>query len=306
MKDLRGIIPIIQTPFTDNGAVDYEDVGRVVEQVANDGGGGVALFGIASEFYKLSDGEKLQMAASAVEAGRGKIPVIVSITRNSTELALEDAKAFQKLGADALMIYSPHFVTPSTDALSRHILAVTKSIDIPLVIQYTPSMNGGLLTAETIEGICTKTKTQLYIKAEPIPAAPFIESLNKRAAGRIGLFTGNMGMHMLDLMERGVTGIMPACSMVRAYANIFNAQMSGDKEKAKRYYEAMLPFIVIINQEIEMLVRFEKKLLKLRGIIKSDYCRQPTAWTADEKMWRQLLKQREEISKIMDIGEDYA
>ena len=61
MTDIKGICPIIAAPFTDSGEVDYESLEKLVKHLINGGCGAVTLFGIAGEYYKLSDEEREKM-----------------------------------------------------------------------------------------------------------------------------------------------------------------------------------------------------------------------------------------------------
>lgn len=301
MITLKGIIPIMQAPFTDTGEVDYESLASLTNACIEDGVGGLALFGIATEFYKLSGEERVKMTETVVKAAAGRVPVIASVTRNSTELAVKEARAYEAAGADAVMTFSPHVVPTPTNLLIEHFITIAKSISLPYVIQYSPTFAGGVLTPESICAIADAIGKPLFIKAEPLPAAPFVEALRKASNGKIGMFAGNMGMYMIDLMDRGVTAIMPGCSTIRAYARLYKEYAAGNREKAQRLYETMLPYITEINAPGgENFLKLEKVLLKRRGIIKTDYVRKPACLSLDQKTIDYLIEVRERVLSAMD------
>jgi 4-hydroxy-tetrahydrodipicolinate synthase len=53
----EGVMPIIVTPFTETGEIDFESLRQLVRTLADDGCHGMILFGVAGEFYKLSGEE---------------------------------------------------------------------------------------------------------------------------------------------------------------------------------------------------------------------------------------------------------
>ena len=55
--EIKGIVPIIAAPFTDSGAVDYESLRSELKYMKDVGCDGATLFGIAGEYYKLTDAE---------------------------------------------------------------------------------------------------------------------------------------------------------------------------------------------------------------------------------------------------------
>ena len=306
-KKMHGIIPILQTAFSEDGsAVDYEDMARMCNAAVGDGASGVSLFGYASEFYKLSDEEKIEMVHCCVRAINGRIPLIASITAGSTEVAIKTAKTYESLGVDAIMVLSPSVVIPSTKALVAHILEVGNSVDLTNVIQYAPNAGGGTLNAEAIKSICERSCNEVYIKAEPIPTAPFVDSVRKLVGDKTGIFAGNMAYYMIDLMDRGVIGFMPGASLVPLYNEVYQMYTSEkNRKRAEEIFNAMLPMIMIINQNIEILVRYEKMLLVERGIIKNSYCRKPTAFEVDQKLWGMFIEYRERLKDIVFVGNDY-
>ena len=55
---LHGCIPILVTPFADDGSLDLESLEREIDWVLAEGASGVACVAIASEGYKLTETER--------------------------------------------------------------------------------------------------------------------------------------------------------------------------------------------------------------------------------------------------------
>jgi len=138
--ELKGICPIIATPFTRTGEVDYESLEREVSFMADNGCHGVTLFGIAGEYYKLTDAESERMVRVVVDTCKKKgIPSIISVTQHATEVAAKRAKYYQDCGADSLMLLPPYFLKPGAGAIYEHMKTVCNAVDIPVVVQYAPA-----------------------------------------------------------------------------------------------------------------------------------------------------------------------
>jgi len=276
MSQLHGVVTILPTPFTEDGAnVDYDDVRSVIDTIIGEGVHGVALLGVASEFYKIADDERSKLLETTVEQTAGRVPVVVNVTRHATELAVRDAKEAQSIGADAVMIVPPSFIPPSAEAVFEHIREVAESVDLPVIVQYAPNVTGVGIPAETFLSIASACRNDVYVKAESTPPGHLISTLVQQTEGRIGVFIGNGGLQMYDALERGAVGLMPGAAMVKPYLDIYEAYRSGDKAKAFARFNAFLPVLNVTAQGAEMFTRFEKKILKARGVIKSDVCRKP-------------------------------
>src|SRR6266567_1397893 len=72
-QSLTGVIPILPTPFNERGEVEESDFARAIEASLADGVDGVAMFGVASEAYKLTDDHPIAELHREQFAGPGGI-----------------------------------------------------------------------------------------------------------------------------------------------------------------------------------------------------------------------------------------
>jgi 4-hydroxy-tetrahydrodipicolinate synthase len=73
---IRGAVPIVPTPFSDDGAVDLASLRRLVDHLVEAGVHGIAVLGVASEVYSLTDAERIAVVETAVEKAAGRLPVV--------------------------------------------------------------------------------------------------------------------------------------------------------------------------------------------------------------------------------------
>jgi len=277
MTEIKGICPIIAAPFTECGEVDYESLENLVKVLIKGGCGAVTLFGIAGEYYKLTDDERKKMVEVTVKTCRengGKC--IISVTDHATENAVKQAKYFEEAGADCLMLLPPFFLKPGAAYLYDHMKAVGKAVSIPVMAQYAPEQTGVAISPDTFIRLEKECPNILYYKIECKPAGPYVTNLMNMTDGKMKIFVGNAGFQLIECMDRGAIGAMPGCSMYDVYIKIYNAYVSGNRDEAIRIHNALLPMLNHIRQNVEQIISFEKRILKLRGIIKSDYCRKPS------------------------------
>jgi len=277
MVTLKGVCPIIATPFTDRGEVDYDSLQNEIGFMADHGCNGATLFGIAGEYYKLSDAEADKMVSVVVEACRkNDIASIISVTTHATELAVKRARFFQEKGADSLMVLPPFFLKPGESSIVAHIKAVCDAVDIPVVLQYAPEQTGVSLDPSTLARIGKEARNDVYYKLECKPAGAYTTNILKQIGGAPRVFIGNAGYQFIELFDRGAIGVMPGSSMCDLYVAIYDSYREGDRKKAMELHgNVLLPMLNHIRQNPEMIIAYEKTILKKRGVIASDYCRKP-------------------------------
>lgn len=277
IQNIEGVCPIVTTPFSKDGSVDEESFRNLCRWLIQGGCGALTLFGIAGEYYKLSDGERRSMTAWLVEECRGGgTPSIISVTEHATELAIERAREWESAGADCLMLLPPFFLKPGAASLLEHMRAVIEAVSIPVMVQYAPEQTGVAIPAENLYAVAEGNRDRVIFKIENRPPGHTISRLREISGDTARIFIGNAGFQLLEGLERGASGTMPGCSMFDIYRKIFEYWKNGDKGAAFAEHAGLLPMLNHIRQNVEQIILFEKRVLVRRGVLKSDYCRKPS------------------------------
>src|SRR5208283_1251233 len=106
-RELSGAVPIIPIPFDDNENIDEEALRRLVEFAVSKGFSGICLPAYLSEFYKLSEPERIHVVKVAVSQAAGRLLVIAQSNHGSSRVALEMARAHVENGADLISVLVP-------------------------------------------------------------------------------------------------------------------------------------------------------------------------------------------------------
>ncbi|MEO0964644.1 MAG: dihydrodipicolinate synthase family protein [Planctomycetota bacterium] len=277
MLELRGVFPIVATPFTPNGEVDWASFDRLCRVLAAGGCHALTLFGIAGEFYKLTDAERSRMADAMIAVCQEtRVSSIVSVTDHATEIAVATAKRLEANGADTLMLLPPYFLKPGADAFDHHVRQVGQSVSIPVMVQYAPEQTGVAIPPAVLAAIANDLPTVQDFKIECKPAGHYISRLVELTDGRVRVHVGNAGYNMVEAFARGAVGSMPGCSMFDLYLKIDAALNDQRIDDAVDLHTRLLEVLNHIRQNVEMIIAFEKHILMRRGVIASDYCRRPT------------------------------
>ena len=282
---LKGIVPIIATTFAADESIDYASFRRELQYMKKAGCQGATLFGIAGEYYKLTDAECEKLIDVTVdECKRLNLPSVISCTPHSTAAAVARAKRIEAAGADCMMLLPPFFLKPAGKELMDHIRAVTRAVKIPVMLQYAPEQTGVGIPPEQLAALGREMENLNYFKVECKPAGPYISALRRDPAMQEkGVFCGNAGYQMLETFDRGAIGAMPGSSMCDLYLKIYRAYIEGRREEATALHNQLLPILNHIRQNVEMIIHYEKEILFRRGVIDCPCCRKP-GFAADAEM----------------------
>ena len=272
---LRGCIPILVTPFSEDGALDLASLRREIDWVIAEGASGVACLAIASEGYKLTEAERDQVVTSTVRDVAGRVPVIASADGPGVEPATDRARRAARLGADVLMVLPPYFVKPDADGMVSYYAQVADTSGIPVMLQDAPQLTGVAMNPSLWARMVEETPGFRYVKVEGMPQGPTISEAIRLCRGRLGVFCGWGGLSLLDALERGAVGNMPAPNFTRFFAEVQRLWDEGNRAEAERQFDAGLPFVVWSMQSIDHSVAAAKEELRRRGVIASARLRQP-------------------------------
>ena len=274
----RGVSPVLQVPFTQDGAVDVDGFQRVVRHLLGAGVTSVMFPGFASEFYKLTDQERglLRDVLLAQTRHRPDVAAIISIADHATYPAARRAVDAVEAGADLINLLPPHFLAPPAATVHAHIRAVLDAVaPTPVVLQHAPGQTGTSLHAESIAAIARDHPNLRLVKVESSPPGALIAAL-AAATPALPALVGHAGLQLPDAARRGAVGVQPGCSFTEIYQAIWNGLKSGDEAAALGLHRRLLPYLSYWMQDIELIIAAEKLISVRRGWFTSDHCRAPS------------------------------
>lgn len=271
MSRIEGIIPILPSPFTDDGAVDEAGMRQVVSYMLSAGAHGVAFPAMASEFYALTDAERLRLTELIVTEVSGAVPVVGTATAQSPQAAIELARAVERAGADAVMVMPPYVVRDGLAGTTRLFAEMASAIDLPLILQNAPPPLGSAYGPDVIRELIEKVPQIRYVKEETAPGGQRITKLlNAAPNGLVGVFGGAGGRYIMDELNRGAIGAMPASEITEVHVRIFELYRSGDVDAARKLYNRSLPLLTF---QAVFRMDMTKEVLRRRGVLKSTHVR---------------------------------
>jgi 2-keto-3-deoxy-L-arabinonate dehydratase len=288
-EPLHGCIPILVTPFADDGSLDLGSLEREIDWVLAEGASGVACVAIASEGYKLTESERDAVIAASVRRVDGRVPVVASADGPGEEPAIDRARRAAALGADVLMVLPSYFVKPRPDAITSYYARIAEASGLPIMLQDAPQLTGVSMAPALWARIAEATAGLRYIKAEGTPQGPTISEALRLCGDRVGVFCGWGGLSLLDALERGAIGNMPAPNFTRFFADVQRVWETGDRKHAEQLFDRGVPFVMWSMQSIDHSVTAAKVELHRRGVIASPRLRQP-ALALDEIACDQLSR----------------
>lgn len=287
---LRGIIPVLPTPFKEDGGLDLGSLGRLIEHALAWKAHGLAILGVASEVEKLTPAEYETVAEAAARQIVGKAPLVMGVSGATREAAAHAAAVARRVGASAVFAKAPAPARPEAaeaEALDYY-LGIARAADRPVMVQNfaLAGGEGGVLSLEGLVRVVRADPRIQYVKEEtPPPAGNGKISQIKQAFGEgVTIFSGLGGITLVDDLRRGAGGCMPGAVLVLPLIRIYDCYRQGKEEEADSLLAEILPLLAFRARWGYATVT--KTILQDLGILASARVREPAGIPLDpQALW---------------------
>lgn len=212
MAIFKGAGVAIITPFHQDGTVNYEKLGELLEfQVANKTDA-IIVCGTTGEASTLSHEEHLACIKYTVDKVAGRIPVIAGTGSNCTETAIYLSQEAEKYGVDGLLVVTPYYNKATQKGLIAHFTAIANSVKTPIIMYNVPSRTGCNILPETAVTLARNVENIVGIK-EASGNISQVAKLAQLADGCIDIYSGNDDQ-VVPLLSLGGVGVISVLSNV--------------------------------------------------------------------------------------------
>lgn len=245
--NFEGIYTPVITPFLEDGGIDEQGYGAIIEYQIAKGVHGIVVGGTTGENYALTLQERIWQFGYAHKLIAGRVPWLAGVNDIRTEDVCDYSIAAKDAGADALLLAVPPYSVPTDKELALHALKVDRAANMPIMLYNYPGRSGTSFGEEFLKRVGRSANFQAI----------------KESSGdinRIHLLAREFPHLQLccgaddQALEFFVWG---ARSWVCAAANFFAGEaialyqtcvIDGDFAKGRRLMKAMLPVMTVLER----------------------------------------------------------
>jgi 4-hydroxy-tetrahydrodipicolinate synthase len=135
---LGEILTAMVTPFRADGSIDVDRFRSLARHLVEKGSDGVVVAGTTGESPTLSDAERFELLAAAVDELRGRGTVIAGTGTYDTAHSVHLTKGAHDLGVDGFLVVTPYYSKPPPRGIVRHFQAIAEASDKPIIVYNIP------------------------------------------------------------------------------------------------------------------------------------------------------------------------
>jgi len=237
---LGEVLTAIATPFREDDGVDIDAFRRLCLHLVENGSDGVVVAGTTGEAPTLTDDERLELCAAAVDAVGARATVIANTGTYSTAHSVHLTERAHELGVDGFLVVTPYYNKPPVAGIVAHFRAIAEVSDLPIIVYNIPQRVVLNLEPETLAalGEIPTVRAVKQATADLNQAERIVQETD------LALYAGNDEL-LLPFLELGGTGgIFVFTHLVGARVKeLIRRFKDGDREGAEAIEKELQPVI---------------------------------------------------------------
>jgi len=226
----KGSFVALVTPFQDNGEVDFDAYGRLIDFQLENGTNGLVPCGCTGEAATLSHAEQKECIRFTVERVAGRVPVIAGTGSNNTREAIELTLFAKELNCQGALVITPYYNKPTAEGQIAHYTLLAEKTGIPIMLYNVPGRTATKLEPETIATL-SKVPNIVSVK-EACGSVDQVTQILARCDINVLSGDDSLTLPMIAVGAKGVVSV--AANIVPAeVSGICAAANAGDYEKAR-------------------------------------------------------------------------
>lgn len=250
MFNVKGSIVALITPFHEDGSVNFEKLGEILEWHVANHTDAILILGTTGESSTMTHEEDDAVVEYTLKTIAGRIPVIAGSGSNSTQTAVEKSVKYDKMGADALLVISPYYNKTNNPGMIAHFTAVADAVSKPVIIYNVPGRTGCSISEEAVK-VLSKHPNICGIK-EASGSIAYATSIARYLNDDFVMYSGNDDM-IVPLLSLGAVGVISVWANImpkevhQLVMDYLNGNTKQSLETQLRYLDLIHALFIEVN-----------------------------------------------------------
>ena len=245
----KGIATALITPMHQDGSVDYEAFGRLIDWQIECGIDALVIAGTTGEGSTLTDEEHREVIRYSVERAAHRVPIIAGTGSNDTAYACDLTRFSAEVGADAMLVVTPYYNKATQKGLIAHFTATADICDKPIILYNVPSRTGCNLLPESVLKLADHPNIVAIKEASGNISQ--IAELAHLVGDKLDIYSGNDDQ-IVPVLSLGGKGVISVLSniMPKATSDMCKLYFEGKTAESCRLQLDLIPLVNALFCEV--------------------------------------------------------
>lgn len=240
---VKGSIVALVTPFHEDGSVNFEKMGELLEFHIANKTDAILVLGTTGESPTMTHEEDDSIVKFTLEKVNKRVPVYVGAGSNSTMTMLTYCKKYEAMGADGLLVITPYYNKTNEEGMYQHFKVVADAVNIPLILYNVPGRTGCKLSYNNVKRLSEHPNIAAIKEASG--DISYFTKIARLASDNFQIYSGNDDM-IATAMSLGASGVISVVANIlpEETHNLVWSYLNGDIHTAKKI---QLQYLDVIN-----------------------------------------------------------
>lgn len=239
-----GILPAMITPLTKDEKLNEKSLEKMINYTIENGVHGIFAMGTTAEFYAVSREEYRDVLTAAKAFTAGRVPFYAGANSITTREAVALVKIATDVGADAISVLTPMFISPSEEELYEHYRAIAESTDKPILLYNNAPKTGVNLSVDLVTRLA-EIPNIVGIKDSKGDFIQLSREILATQGKDFNVLVGNDALIYATLCHGGAGAVAASANVApRLVVDIYENYRKGDLQAALKCQNLLTPLRV--------------------------------------------------------------
>lgn len=232
----KGLGIALITPFTQDGAVDFPALKRLITYQLDNGADFLCILATTGEAPCLTREEKEKITETVKELAQGKVPILKYCGGNNTRAVVEEIQNTDWTGIDGILSICPYYNKPSQEGLYKHFKAISAVSPLPIVLYNVPGRTGVNLKPDTLVRLARECDNIVAVK-EASGSLEQVDEIIKNKPEGFEVISGDDAL-TFPMVASGAVGVISVIgnALPKEFSRMIRLEFKGEYEPARKIH----------------------------------------------------------------------
>lgn len=237
------------TPFKSDLSVDHDALANIVNYNIDNGVEYLVICGTTGESVTITKEEKQDVIATISKTNNGRVPMVLGIGGNNTAQVIEEIKATDLSGIDAILSVSPYYSKPTQEGIYQHFKAISAVSPVDIILYNVPGRTSKNMDVETTLRLANDFGNIIGVKEAGNNTAQYLE-LIKNSPDNFLVISGDDDL-ALGITLAGGSGVISVIGQAypKEFSEMIRLGLKGEADEAYKLHYRLIDVINYIFEE---------------------------------------------------------
>ncbi|WBX72738.1 4-hydroxy-tetrahydrodipicolinate synthase [Tenacibaculum pacificus] len=249
MQKFVGTGVALVTPFSEDLSVDFDALKKLVNYNIDNGTDYLVINGTTAESATITKQEKEQIIKVIVEENNGRLPLVLGLGGNNTQVVIDELKSTDLSNIDGILSVAPYYSKPTQEGFYQHFKAISLASSKPIILYNVPGRTAKNMEPSTVLRLANDFENIIGIKEAGSNQYQYLQLLKDKPKDFL-IISGDDDL-ALGVVLAGGSGVISVIGQgfPKEFSKMIKLGLEGKNQEAYEIHYKLMDVIDYIFEE---------------------------------------------------------